>query len=50
MTTIVKITAENISLSQVSCRVVLSQRLPAGVYVNQYEVARQKPFGGPEVR
>ncbi|KAK2172352.1 hypothetical protein NP493_971g00000 [Ridgeia piscesae] len=49
VTTIVKITAENISLNQVSCRVVLTQRLSAGVYVDQYEVARQKPFGGPEM-
>lgn len=49
VTTVVKITTENSSLSQVPCRVVLTERLPAGVYVDQYEVARQKPFGGPEI-
>ena len=50
VTTTVNITMEYIPLSQVSCRVVLTEQLPAGMFVDQYEVARQKPFGGPQVR
>ena len=50
MTTVVKITVENVSMNLVSFRVVLTDHLPAGMYVDQYEIARQKPFGGPQVR
>ncbi|KAI0232557.1 Phosphatidylinositol-glycan biosynthesis class X protein [Lamellibrachia satsuma] len=49
VTTTMNITMENIPLSQVSCRVVLTEQLPAGMFVDQYEVARQKPFGGPQI-
>ena len=41
--------AKNVDFAETSCLLLFTETIPSGAYVDPYQVASLRPFGGPDV-